>query len=154
MPDGVGDVADPMSNLTMPADVRESFLAEPRVGVLSIAREPGAPPLSTPVWYLYEPGGEVVVSIGRTSEKARLLDASPFASLCVQSEALPYRFVTVSGPVEVGPVDQEVRRTLAARYLPADRVEGYLASGDPDASVTVRLTPAAWFSNDYSRFAG
>ena len=137
----------------MPADVREAFVADVRVGVLSIAREAGAPPLSTPVWYAYEPGGDVVITIGRTSEKARLLAASPTASMCVQSEQLPYRFVTVSGPVEVGPADDEVRRTIAARYLPADVVEGYLASGDPDASITIRLRPTTWFTNDYSRLA-
>ena len=74
MPGGAGDVEDPMSDLTMPADVREAFVADPRVGVLSIAREAGAPPLSTPVWYLYEPGGKVIINIGRDSEKARLLD--------------------------------------------------------------------------------
>jgi len=138
----------------MPSDVREAFLAEPHVGVLSIAREAGAPPLSTPVWYAYEPGGEVVVTIGRNSEKARLLEVSPTASLCAQTESLPYRFVTVSGPVEIGPADGEVRRTIAARYLPADRLDAYLSSGDPEASVTIRLHPTSWFTNDYSRLAG
>jgi PPOX class probable F420-dependent enzyme len=142
-----------MSDLTMPADVREAFVADPRVGVLSIAREAGAAPLSTPVWYLYEPGGEVIINIGRDSEKARLLDASPTASMCVQTETLPYRFVTLSGPVEVGEPDEEVRRRIAARYLPADRLEGYLASGDPGTSITIRITPTSWFTNDYSRLA-
>jgi hypothetical protein len=48
-------------------------VAEVRVGVLSIGRGDGGPPLSAPVWYVYEPGGDIVMNIGVNSEKARLL---------------------------------------------------------------------------------
>src|SRR5262245_2429423 len=44
----------------MTRDEREEFLAAIHVGVLS-ADEPGRGPLSVPVWYLYEAGGEIVI---------------------------------------------------------------------------------------------
>ena len=143
-----------MSNpLAMPEAERQQFLAGAHVGVLSIAG-PSAP-LQSPVWYEYEPGGDVVVNIGADSRKAALLADAGAASLCVQNEALPYRFVVVSGPVTTGPADEETRRRIAARYLPAELLEGYLAgSGDVADMLTVRLTPTTWRSNDFSRYAG
>jgi PPOX class probable F420-dependent enzyme len=139
-----------MSELTMAAADREAFLAEPHIGVLTIARADGEPPLASPIWYEYA-DGVVVINVGRDSEKARRATATEAASLTVQTEQLPYRFVTVGGPVTVGPADDETRRRIATRYLPAAAVEGYLATGDVAAMVTLRLTPATWHSNDYSR---
>jgi PPOX class probable F420-dependent enzyme len=138
--------------LAMTRAEREAFLAEPHVGVLAVARTDGHAPLATPVWYEYEPGGDVLVTVARASEKARRLAASPAASLTVQSEAQPYRFVTVFGPARLEPAENDLRRRIAARYLPDELVEGYLASVEPvDEMVTVRLTTASWRSNDYGR---
>ena len=142
-----------MSNpLAMPEAERQQYLAGAHVGVLSVAG-PGAP-LQSPVWYDYEPGGDVVVNIAASSRKAELLAESGTASLCVQNEELPYRFVVVSGPVATEPADDEVRRRIATRYLPAEMVEGYLSgSGDVADMLTVRLTPTTWRSNDFSRYS-
>jgi nitroimidazol reductase NimA-like FMN-containing flavoprotein (pyridoxamine 5'-phosphate oxidase superfamily) len=142
-----------MSELTMPAADREAFLAAPRIGVLTIAREPGQPPLASPIWYEYEPGGDVAINVGRGSEKARLAGAAGVASLTVQTEELPYRFVTVGGPLAISDADQATRRRIATRYLPAGVVEGYLETGDVADMITLRLTPQTWRSNDYSRLA-
>jgi nitroimidazol reductase NimA-like FMN-containing flavoprotein (pyridoxamine 5'-phosphate oxidase superfamily) len=140
-----------MSELTMPAADREAFLAEPHIGVLTITRGATQPPLGSPVWYEYEQGGDVVINVGRGSEKARLAQAAGAASLTVQTEALPYRFVTVGGALSVGPADDATRRRIASRYLPAELVDGYLATGSAADMLTLRLTPATWHSNDYSR---
>jgi len=139
-----------MSELTMAPTDREAFLAEPHIGVLTIARGEGQPPLASPIWYELV-DGVVVVNVGRDSVKARLAAAAGVASLTVQTEQLPYRFVTVGGPVSLGPADDDTRRRIAARYLPAATVEEYLATGDTADMVTLRLTPATWHSNDYSR---
>lgn len=56
----------------MTREERETFLADAHVGVLSVD-EPGRGPLSVPVWYLYEPGGEIVVVTRPEARKARLL---------------------------------------------------------------------------------
>ena len=49
---------------------REGFLAEVRIGVLSIP-EVGHGPLTAPVWYGYEPGGDLWFVTGRGSRKGR-----------------------------------------------------------------------------------
>lgn len=134
----------------MSKETREAFVAEVHVGVFTVARGDGVPPLATPVWYSYEPGGDVLLNIAGGGEKARLLTSAPVASLCVQSESLPYKFVTVGGDVTTGPDDEALRRRIAERYLPAELVDGYLASSESADMLTVRLTPRSWHSNDYS----
>ena len=57
----------------MAAADREAFLAEPHIGVLTIARGEGQPPLASPIWYEYA-DGVLVINVGRGSEKARLAD--------------------------------------------------------------------------------
>ena len=44
----------------MTLDEREQFLADVHVGVVAVER-PGRAPLAVPIWYGYEPGGEVLV---------------------------------------------------------------------------------------------
>ena len=93
---------------------REDFLAALHVGVLAIAR-PDGPPLITPMWYRYSPGGVVEFNTASTSEKAELLEQAGHASLCAQREELPYAYVTVEGPVDIGPADRaDARRHRVA----------------------------------------
>jgi uncharacterized protein len=140
--------------LVMSASEREAFLAGVHVGVIAVSRGDGSPPVTGPVWYDYEPGGDVVISLGAASQKAKALRANPTASLCVQQEDLPYKFVTVSGPVELAPVDDEIRRRIATRYLPAEQAEAYLADTNDDSGqmLTARISPRSWFSNDYAKY--
>ena len=56
-------------SLTMTKEEREAFLAAVHVGVISVA-EDGRGPLTVPIWYSYEPGGEVRVITARASRKA------------------------------------------------------------------------------------
>lgn len=128
---------------------REAFLAALHVGVITVARE-GEAPLAAPVWYSYEPGGDVVFDFASASEKIKLLERSRLASLCVQSEVMPYKYVTVEGPTVVGDVDDEVERSLAHRYLGAEIGEIYLDSIAETVSRVVRLTPTRWRTSDYT----
>ena len=127
---------------------REAFLADVHVGVVAIAGD-GAP-LAGPVWYRYEPGGDVVMSIGPASEKARLLAAAGRASLCAQREELPYAFVTVEGPVTISPGEEAERARLAERYL-GELAARYLEATKGEETVIVRLTPERWRTQDYSQ---
>ena len=141
-------------SLSMTRAERETFLADVHVGVISIA-EPGRGPLTAPIWYAYEPGGEVVVITGRDSRKGRLLAAAPRISLCAQTEKPPYRYVSVEGPVTyVGPADREkLGRMLAHRYLGPELGERYLeatASENADG-VVVRMRPDRWLTVDYAK---
>jgi PPOX class probable F420-dependent enzyme len=138
--------------LVMELDAAQSFLAAPHIGMLAVARRSG-PPIASPVWYGYEPGGDVVFTIGRNSAKAKALRTAGVASLCAQREQLPYAFVTVDGPVVVGDngADEDLRTRIAIRYLGEELAAGYIESTRGSDNVLARLTPEHWRSNDYSR---
>jgi PPOX class probable F420-dependent enzyme len=133
---------------------REAFLAGLHVGVISIL-EPGRGPLTVPIWYAYEPGGELRVVTDRDSRKGRLLAVGSRLSLCVQSETPPYRYVSVEGPVvslEAADRERDLR-PLARRYLGPELGDGYVAATHAQAgtSVLVRIRPERWLSVDYSK---
>jgi nitroimidazol reductase NimA-like FMN-containing flavoprotein (pyridoxamine 5'-phosphate oxidase superfamily) len=136
---------------------REAFLAGVHVGVLSIP-EPGHGPLTVPIWYAYEPGGELRVVTGRDSRKGRLLAAATRVSLCAQTEAPPYQYVSVEGPVvHVGAVDRARDvRPIAHRYLGPELGEQYLAGTEAGAGeeILVRIRPERWLTVDYRKQFG
>jgi nitroimidazol reductase NimA-like FMN-containing flavoprotein (pyridoxamine 5'-phosphate oxidase superfamily) len=147
-------------SLRMTRAERERFLAEVHVGVISIA-EPGRGPLAVPIWYGYEPGGEVWIVTERASRKGRLLEQAGRFSLVAQTEAPPYRYASVEGRiVSIGPADVERHtRPLAHRYLGRELGDRYIeATGGADArsdSVVVRMRPERWLTTDYSKqFSG
>ena len=49
---------------------RQEFLAEPHIGVLSVAVGNDRPPHTTPVWYGYEPGGSITFFTETQGRKA------------------------------------------------------------------------------------
>jgi len=147
-----------MSEFGMTREEREAFLAETHVGVVAIAEE-GRAPLAVPVWYAYEPGGEIRFVTGPSSRKGRLLKQAARASLCVQTETAPYKYVSVEGPASVGPVKDFERdvRQVAHRYLGHDLGEMYLAATADDrkksGEVLVTIRPQRWYCVDYGKKA-
>ena len=85
-------------SLRMTKEEREAFLADVHVAVISVAEDAHGP-LVVPIWYSYEPGGEIRIITGRTSRKGKLLERAGRFSLCVQTETLPYKYVSVEGPI-------------------------------------------------------
>ena len=140
--------------LAMTKQERESYLADLHVGIISIPEE-GRGPLTVPVWYAYEPGGELRVVTGRTSRKGRLLERAGRFSLCVQTETVPYRYVSVEGPiVGIGPADVERdRRPMAQRYLGVGDGNAYVESTRDEHvdNVLVRMRPERWLTVDYAK---
>ena len=112
-----------MSELSMSKQERDDFLAAVHVGVLAVER-PDGPPLATPVWYRYTPGGAVEFNTQRSSVKTELLERAGRATICVQREELPYAYVTVEGPVEIEATDRATRVDIATRYLGAGDGDG------------------------------
>lgn len=140
-----------MSNPSMTRAEREAFLAQTHVGVLTV-EEPGRGPCAVPVWYRYAPGGPLRLTLSPTSLKARLLRVAGRASLCAQSESVPYRYVTVEGPIELHAADvSEDRREMAHRYLGAARGERYLAATAGSPEILLLLHPDHWRTVDFSK---
>ncbi|MBI3786579.1 MAG: pyridoxamine 5'-phosphate oxidase family protein [Deltaproteobacteria bacterium] len=139
----------------MTKEQRESFLAATHVGVLSV-NEPGRGPLTIPIWYGYERGGAVRIVTGGNSKKASLLRAAGRASLLVQSEAPPYQYVAVEGPLSFATPDfQRDHHDLACRYLGEQMGEMYLqmTAAEREGSILVILKPERWLSVDYSKMS-
>lgn len=140
-------------SLVMTAAEREQFLADVHVGVLSVAAGDGRGPLTVPVWYSYQPGGPLSVITGRSTRKTLAARAAGRVSLCAQAEDLPYRYVTVEGPVVIEEVDYAERLAMARRYLGAEGGEAYMASvAVPDGEdIVIRVRPEHWLSADYGK---
>lgn len=141
--------------VTMSHSEREAFLAGVHVGALAVA-QPSGPPLITPVWYAYAEGGQISISTEGSSRKARLLQASGYASLCVQDERPPYKYVTVEcavAAVERATMDE--RRALALRYLGPVEGERFAAElEDSPSEIMVRLLILKWRTVDYGKEEG
>jgi nitroimidazol reductase NimA-like FMN-containing flavoprotein (pyridoxamine 5'-phosphate oxidase superfamily) len=133
---------------------REAFLAEVHIAVMSVP-EAGRGPLTVPVWYAYNPGGDVRIWTSGSSRKVRLLRQTDRFSLCVQQETRPYKYVSVEGPVvAIEPIDLERDlRPIVYRYLGGDEAAQYIerlggrAAGTGD--VVIRMRPERWLSEDY-----
>jgi len=143
-------------SLQMTKAEREAFLAGVHVGVISIA-EPGRGPLTAPIWYGYEPGGELWIVTERNSRKGRLLAQVARFSLCAQSEQPPYQYVSVEGPITaILPSDVERDgRFLARRYLGREIGDHYIEATDSaesrSANIRVTLRPERWLTTDYAK---
>ena len=104
---------------------KESYLADLHVGVLAI-NEPGAGPLTVPIWYDYEPGGNLWMITGTNSRKGKLLNLGDRISLAAQSENAPYKYVSIEGPiVEIKNSSNEELLSMATRYLGEERGKAY-----------------------------
>ncbi|HIG61273.1 MAG TPA: pyridoxamine 5'-phosphate oxidase [Gammaproteobacteria bacterium] len=135
---------------TMNTKQREAFLSDLHVGVLSIARDQKGP-LTVPIWYDYETGGDVWMITSASSSKGRLLKKTARISLCVQTEQAPYQYVSVEGPFTIQPVRAGQLLHMATRYLGTQGGKAYAeASQDTADSIVVRLSPATWYTVDYN----
>ncbi|WP_338757312.1 pyridoxamine 5'-phosphate oxidase family protein [Nocardia vulneris] len=135
----------------MTSDEREKFLAELHVGVIAIERAARAP-LAVPIWYGYEPGGEVKIWTDNGSVKERLIRAAGRFSLTAQVEQPPYRYVTVEGTVtsiERATVDDVL--AIAVRYLGPDEGKAFAEQNLSESSLLVSLRPEKWLSTDYAK---
>src|SRR5262249_17998197 len=131
---GIGRMADKKGWMT--SDEREAFLADVHVGVLAID-EPGRGPLALPVWYEDTDGG-VLVNIDDDTRKAELVRAARRATLTVQDETAPYKYVSLEGPASIEPRSVN-DASLAIRYLGPELGEWYAQQNPPTAtSVTLR----------------
>jgi nitroimidazol reductase NimA-like FMN-containing flavoprotein (pyridoxamine 5'-phosphate oxidase superfamily) len=131
---------------------REQFLAALHVAVLSVASGNDRPPGSVPVWYDYEPGGDIRISTGARSRKARLIEQAGAVTLVVQREEPPYQYVVVEGTVvdTVTPTPREAQEQTAIRYLGDEGARAFMKSMEGLESVLFVIRPDRWLTADYS----
>jgi nitroimidazol reductase NimA-like FMN-containing flavoprotein (pyridoxamine 5'-phosphate oxidase superfamily) len=138
----------------MTREEREHFLAGVHVGIVSVD-EPGRGPLSVPVWYLYEPGGEILLVTRPQARKAPLLRIGTPVAFCVQTEELPPKYVSVQGTVtscEPAEVARDLK-PIVRKYLGAEVGDAYVDNTRPDGTdeLVIRIRPRRWYSRDFGR---
>ena len=136
---------------------REAFLSDVRVGVVSVVSDrPDRAPISSPVWYDYSPETGVTIMMNAKSRKGVALEAAQRFVLVVQSEATPYRYVTVEGPLaEVRRPDLEMDLLpLAVRYLGEEAGRAYAKAweeaGAADTDLVYVMMPTHWNTADFT----
>ncbi|WP_077798096.1 pyridoxamine 5'-phosphate oxidase family protein [Streptomyces sp. JHA26] len=137
--------------MALTREEREQFLAEPHVAALAVDAGPARAPLTVPIWYQYAPGGDVWIMTGLDSRKNALIKVAGRFSLMVDRLEPTVRYVSVEGPVvETVPATVELLREMSARYLPAEKVDGYVdfAWKNHGEQVVVRMRPERWVSSD------
>ena len=139
-------------SLTMSSSERERFLSALHVGIISIPRASKGP-LTVPIWYDYQPGGEVWAITDADSIKGKLLTKASRISLCAQTETAPYQYVSVEGPFTTRPATQEESLAMAIRYLGEEQGQAYAenSAGGGEGSIVVAIAPETWFSVDYNK---
>jgi nitroimidazol reductase NimA-like FMN-containing flavoprotein (pyridoxamine 5'-phosphate oxidase superfamily) len=138
-----------MADAHMSREEREAFLADVHVGVLSV-ENPGQGPHALPIWYQYL-DGVVLIRVDKDSVKARLVRAAGRASLTVQSEVAPYKYVSVEGPavVDTRALDD---LAMAVRYLGPEIGKWYAENNAAgDAGAVIVLTPERWRTYDFAK---
>lgn len=146
-------------SLAMTKPERETFLAGVHIGIISIAEE-GRGPLTVPVWYAYDAGGELRIVTGRESRKGRLLARAGKFSLCAQTETPPYKYASVEGPIistQPAEIERDLR-PLARRYLGVEMGDRYIEQTRnlPEYAdqVLIRMRPERWLTADYAKAFG
>lgn len=136
---------------TMTREERETYLAELHVGVIAVER-PDRAPLAVPIWYGYEPGGDVLIWTTTGTVKDKLIRAAGRFSITAQDEQPPYKYVTAEGAVTaVEPATDAVVRQIAVRYLGEAEGAAFTDENLTPDSVIFRMRPERWLSTDYSK---
>jgi nitroimidazol reductase NimA-like FMN-containing flavoprotein (pyridoxamine 5'-phosphate oxidase superfamily) len=139
-------------SLSMTKEEREAFLASVKIGVVSIP-EDGCGPLAVPVWYDYAPGGELRFVTGKDSYKAKLLHRTTRISFCVHDDRVPYKYVSVEGPIlaiEKPDFERDIRQ-MGQFHLGQEGGNQHAEQMKGCDSILVRMRPERWFTVDYSK---
>lgn len=136
---------------TMTPEERQRYLADVHVGVIAVER-PDRAPLAVPIWYGYQPGGEVLLWTDADSLKHTLIRAAGRFAITAQNEDPPYKYVTAEGDVtSIGPADPAEVRAIAVRYLGEEAGGQFTDENLGPSSVVIRMRPQRWLSTDYGK---
>jgi PPOX class probable F420-dependent enzyme len=105
----------------------DNFLAEPYLCRFALNRGERAP-LIRPVWYLWE-DGQLMMSTSGDASHIKAIRKDPNISVCIDKASPPYAALVAEGKAELVQglgTDHALLRRLADRYLPAERVDGFM----------------------------
>lgn len=144
-------------SLAMTLEERQAYLAEVHVAVMAVAGEDGRGPLAIPIWYDYQPGGEVSLITDRDSRKTTLIRRAGRITVCVQGAEMPYRYTSAEGPITTieDTVTVEQRWALANRYFGPSGADAYIEStaGATERMVRILMRPEHWLTRDYTKLS-
>lgn len=130
---------------------KETFLADLHVGVMGL-NDPGAGPLTVPIWYDYSPGGQLWVITGKQSRKSKLLELGTRLSLAAQAESFPYKYVSVEGAVSsIRSVTMQELSAMAIRYLGDVQGKAYADDAGIEGQIIVHVDIDRWLAVDYGK---
>jgi 2-phospho-L-lactate guanylyltransferase len=101
-------------------------------------------PHVTPVWYLVEDGVFYITTAGNRV-KARNMLANPRVGFAIDDDARPYRGVSAWGEARLvaqGEAARDLTRRIAARYVPAERLDAMVDTLMHDLRVVFAVQPA------------
>ena len=146
-----------MSLAMTPAE-REAFLAEVHVAVVTVADDGSCGPLAIPLWYDYQPGGEIIVVTDGNSRKAQLIRKVGRVTVCAQTQETPYRYASAEGPVTAieDTITVEQRWELAVATWATRAPTRYIeATRDiTDRMCAVHIRPEHWLTRNYTKTGG
>lgn len=147
-----------MGPFSMSRKEREAFLAQTHVGIVTV-EQTGRGPLAAPVWYRWDDERSAIrFSTEGSSRKAEALRKAGRATFVVQVESLPYKYVTIEGPVTLTEdFDKKIEvDDVARRYLGVEQGNAYLATVEAGLEaggtiLVVHLAPEHWATVDQSK---
>ena len=106
-----------MKVIRLDAEARDAFLADTRLGIMSLVRASGSP-TAAPLWYGWN-GKQVEMFSERKSAKVRKLERDPRVCVLVTNiPPEPPRWVSLEGRIRIrAELGQETAERLARRYL-------------------------------------
>ena len=129
---------------------REAFLSEVHLGVIGID-EVNHSPRVVPLWYDFDPIIGVTIIVKERSRKLKLLTIANRFSLCVQKATIPYKHVSVQGPIiENRSCNDAIDLPkMVHRYMGNIAGEKYLQERSPERSVILVMRPEKWITANY-----
>ncbi|MFD4370393.1 PPOX class F420-dependent oxidoreductase [Streptomyces sp. NPDC058486] len=111
-----------------------------RTGKLATVRADGGPHV-VPVWFVLD-GDSFVFNTGKDTVKGRNLARDARVSLCVDDDAPPFSYVTLSGRAELSEDPAELVRwatLIGGRYMGEDRAEEFGRRNGVPGELLVRV---------------
>lgn len=129
--------------MAMTESEREAFVARPLTAVLATVG-PGGRVHAVPVWYRFA-GGAFIILTERGSQKARNVERTGRATLCIDERDGAIRYLSAEGAARIeDPVSYDERLALHVIYRGEEGARRVVDRGGHERMVKIVLTPERW----------